>query len=173
MHPDGIEVTEMGHDAAVAQTAALLQQDTVTIFEAAIRFRNLFVRIDVLKKNGACFELIEVKAKSYTPAKSDSLVGANRTIKSDMLPYLQDVAFQNFVLNAAYPGHTVSTFLTMVNKSAVESTDRISQRFENFCDGRRCRVQIAHGTTAHSIGASLPLALPVSIAAASNRWRNP
>jgi hypothetical protein len=162
MHPDGIEVTEMGHDAAVAHTAALLQQDNVTIFEAAIRFRNLFIRIDVLKKNGAFFELIEVKAKSYDPAKSDSLVGANGTIRSDMLPYLQDVAFQKFVLDTAYPGHTVLTFLMMVDKSAVASTNRISQRFKIFRDGHRSRVQIAQGTTADSIGASLLLAVPVS-----------
>lgn len=52
MHPDGVEVTAKIHEQALADTAALLQRDTVTIFEAAVRYQNLFIRIDILKKNG-------------------------------------------------------------------------------------------------------------------------
>ena len=163
IHPDGVEITEKGHDDAVSQTATLLQQDKVTIFEAAIRFENLFIRIDVLKKNGSHFELIEVKAKSYDPADPEFFAGASGKIKSGILPYLQDVAFQKFVLRAAYPDHTISTFLMMADKSARASSDKISQRFKICRDGNRSWVQVAPGTTVDSIGANLLIAIPVSM----------
>jgi hypothetical protein len=35
MHPQGVEVVHAEHAAALAQTAELLQQDEVVIFEAA------------------------------------------------------------------------------------------------------------------------------------------
>ncbi|HUR98325.1 MAG TPA: hypothetical protein VMZ26_09710, partial [Pyrinomonadaceae bacterium] len=34
-YPEGIEITEREYDESVTQTAALLQQDSVTIFEGA------------------------------------------------------------------------------------------------------------------------------------------
>ena len=43
--PEGVEVRETDHDQAVAVTAKLLQEnENVTIFEAALRHKNLFVR---------------------------------------------------------------------------------------------------------------------------------
>lgn len=61
----GIEIAEDDMAMAVAKTAALLEQDEVTIHEAVIRFGQKIVRIDILKKQGNNFQLIEVKAKSY------------------------------------------------------------------------------------------------------------
>jgi hypothetical protein len=163
MHPGGVEVSASGHDEAVAHTAALLQQDKVTIFEAAIRYRNLFVRIDVLKKDGSHFDLIEVKAKSFDPNDPGFFAGAKGKIRPAILPYLQDVAFQRFVLGGAWPGHTVSSFLMMADKSAQASTGQVSQRFKICRDGSRSRVEVMPGTTAAAIGASLLVAVPVSL----------
>ena len=64
MYPCGIEVTETKHEDALARTADLLARDQVTVFEAAIRYGDLFIRADILIKCGNHFELIEVKAKS-------------------------------------------------------------------------------------------------------------
>lgn len=163
MHPDGVEVTAKIHEQALADTAELLQRDTVTIFEAAVRYQNLFIRVDILKKNGSHFELIEVKAKSYDPEKADFFAGAKGKIKPDILPYLQDVAFQKFVVAAAFPGHTVSCFLMMADKSATASTSQVSQRFKICRDGRQSWVEVAPGTSRATIGADLLRVVPVSV----------
>ena len=49
---DGIEVTEQDYSVAESRTNELLKIDKVTIFEAAIRFDDLFVRVDILNKDG-------------------------------------------------------------------------------------------------------------------------
>lgn len=162
MFPEGIEVTAHAHDEALAQTAALLKQDQVTIFEAAVRFENLFIRIDVLKKNGRHLELIEVKAKSYDPHDVQFFAGSGGKIKSTILPYLQDVAFQKYVTSAAYPAFSVAACLMMADKSATASTDQISQHFKICRDGKRSWVEVAPGTSAAGIGASLLRVVPVS-----------
>ena len=92
-YPEGIEIHETDHAAAEAATQALLARDHVVLFEPAIRVGDFFIRIDVLVKDGNRFELIEVKAKSYNSQKPE-LFGARGGIRSDMLPYFQDAAFQ-------------------------------------------------------------------------------
>ena len=93
LYPDGVEVTETSHQAALERTASLLQRDRVVVFEAAVAFEDFFVRIDILVKEGDRYELIEVKAKSYN-SKQPDIAGARVPIKSDMRPYIEDVAFQ-------------------------------------------------------------------------------
>ena len=50
--PEGIDVTSTNHEQAYQETAELLRKTNVVIFEAALRFENLFVRVDVLEKKG-------------------------------------------------------------------------------------------------------------------------
>ena len=153
MHPGGVEVTALGHDEALRQTNELLVRDEVTIFEAAVCFDNLFVRIDVLKKTGKRLEVIEVKAKSYDAQKA--FTSAKGVIASAMLPYLQDVAFQVFVLRAACPQYEVSAFLMMADKTACATVDQLSQKFQIVRSGHGHRVDVAPGTDASTIGAPL------------------
>jgi hypothetical protein len=96
-YPEGIEIRETDHATAQATTMALLKRDHVVLFEPAIRVGNFFIRIDILVKDGNRLELIEVKAKSYN-SLSPELYGAKGGIRSDMLPYVQDAAFQKWVL---------------------------------------------------------------------------
>lgn len=56
-YPNGVLVEDVpgedyDHDAKVAQIINLLQQDNVVIFEAAFKFENLFIRVDILEKKG-------------------------------------------------------------------------------------------------------------------------
>jgi len=162
MYPKGVEVTARGHADALADTAALLQRDQVTIFEAAVSVDNLFIRIDILRKNGSHVELIEVKAKSCDPHDAGFFVGANGKPRSAILPYLQDVAFQTHVVRLAYPAFTVVPFLMMADKTSTASTDRINQQFKICRDGQRSRVEVARGTSAADIGANLLAVLPVA-----------
>ena len=153
MHPGGVEVTASDHTEALRQTDALMDQDDVTIFEAAVCFDNLFVRIDVLKKTGNRLEVIEVKAKSYDA--QTSFLNAGGRIRPGVLPYLQDVAFQVFVLRAAYPQYEVTAFLMMADKAARATVDQLSQKFKIVRHARGHTVEIAAGTDASSIGAPL------------------
>ena len=153
MHPGGVEVTATDHAEALRQTNTLLEQHEVTIFEAAVCFNNLFVRIDVLKKTGNRLEVIEVKAKSYDAQKP--FLNANGTIPPAVLPYLQDVAFQVFVLRAACPQFEVTAFLMMADKAARATVDQLSQKFKIVRNGRGHRVEIAPGTDDATIGAPL------------------
>lgn len=162
MYPDGVEVSAQGHAEALAATAALMERDCVTIFEAAVRVDHLFIRIDILKKQGSHVELIEVKAKSCDPHDPGLFAGANGRLKSSILPYLQDVAFQTYVLRAARPTLTVAPFLMMADKTATASTDRINQNFKIRRDGLRSRVEVEHGVSAAHLGASLLAVVPVA-----------
>jgi len=51
----------------LSKTNHLLSADSAILFEAAIRFGDLFARVDILKKTPTNIELIEVKAKSFDP----------------------------------------------------------------------------------------------------------
>ena len=160
MHPGGVEVTATDHDEALRQTNALLEHDEVTIFEAAVRFGNLFVRVDILKKTGSCLEVIEVKAKSYDAQKP--FLNKSGAIHPGVLPYLQDVAFQVFVLRAAYPHFEVSAFLMMADKAARATVDQLSQKFTIVRNGRGHKVEIAPGTNESTIGAPLLVKVDVN-----------
>lgn len=127
LFPDGIEIDEKGHDASVARTGELLQQDDVTLFEAAIRVGRLFIRVDLLRKAEGRLELYEVKAKGFDP-ENPGIVGARGGFLSGMKPYLYDVAFQRHVLRKAFPGVPIRSHLVMPNKLAVSDEGAVSQR---------------------------------------------
>ncbi len=44
-YPEGIDITEINPDKALQQTNELLKQENVTIFEAAVLYGNLFIRV--------------------------------------------------------------------------------------------------------------------------------
>lgn len=152
MFPGGIEITARTHDEQVAQTARLLQRDEVTLFEAAIRYGNLFARVDVLRKTGSQVELIEVKAKSFDSTTHRGFRTARGGIDSGMIPYLQDIAFQRHLLGLAYPHLHASSFLMLADKAKSCSVDGLNQRFKIRRVNGRPEVMVAPGTDERSIG---------------------
>ena len=58
-YPDGFEVQEKEYDLPLQSTNKLLKQANVTIFEAAFRYDNLFIRVDILEKRDNKINLIE------------------------------------------------------------------------------------------------------------------
>ena len=149
MYPHGVEVAHAEHAAALTQTAELLKQDEVVIFEAAVLWSQLFVRVDVLVKRGNTLELIEVKAKSYNSTKPE-LVGARGGITSGIRPYIEDVAFQAHVLKQAMPHMQVKCFLMMPDKSVVCDVDGVNQWFPIERAGERSKVLVAPAAKAAS-----------------------
>ena len=152
MFPGGIEITSRTHDEQVAETERLLQRDIVTLYEAAIRHGDLFVRVDVLRKSGTQIELIEVKAKSFDSTKGRGLRTARGGIERSMKPYLQDVAFQRHVLGLAYPNLRISSFLMLADKAKTSSVDGLNQRFRIRRVDDQPEVTVTPGTDERVIG---------------------
>ena len=132
-YPTGVEISSPNNAEAEAQTLEWLKQDKVVLFEPAIRFENLFVRADILVKDGNHFQLIEVKAKSYN-SSDPKIVGANGDLLSGMRPYIEDVAFQAHVLRSALqtlcPGAQVKSYLMMPDKSVKAAVSGLNQLFK-------------------------------------------
>ena len=127
---DGHEIKSKDAKKAEAETLKLLtENEEIVLLEPAIRYKNFFVRIDVLIKRKNTFELIEVKAKSYNSAKPE-VEGAKGGILKPMLPYIQDVAFQKFVLQLAFPDSSISTYLMLPDKAVTSEVDGLNQLFK-------------------------------------------
>lgn len=142
-YPGGVEIRELGYEASLEATNALLAQEQAIVFEAAVRYENLFIRVDILVKNGSRLEIYEVKAKSTDSAKPRPFLN-NKTYKlnSKWKSYLYDVAFQKYVVQKAFPNMTVSAHLMLTDKSEKAPTDGLNQKFRVMKDanGGRCVV---------------------------------
>jgi len=137
--PGGHDIKSLDYDEALRQTSELLRKDKVVIYEAAIRFNQFFVRIDILVKSQQNLELIEVKAKSSDSDSEDEFISRKGTILSEWHPYLADVAFQKHVLIKAFPGYSVNAYLMMADKTTLCPTDGLNQKFKihKDADGRK------------------------------------
>ena len=159
-YPGGIDITTLNAAEAEAQTVEFLCRDEVVLFEAAIRYDNLFVRIDILVKSGNSFTLIEVKAKSFN-SENPKIHSKRAGIVSGMRPYIEDVAFQAHVLRGAYPAAQVSTFLMMPDKAVMASVDGLNQLFKLERQGDRSRVVPKQGILPQDIGRDILTLVPV------------
>jgi len=130
----------MKYEEPLRRTQELFQQENCVISEAAFQFGDMFIRADIVRKEGNRVELIEVKAKSWDPscdvfAKPDRKTGKLK-VTSDILPYVYDVAFQKYVLRNAlatlYPGRAfdVHAALMMADKSKVADVAGLNQCFK-------------------------------------------
>ena len=141
----------MKYEEPLKRTQELFAQEKCVIAEAAFRFGNMFIRADIVRKEGHRVELVEVKAKSWDPsgdvfAKPDRKSGRLK-VTSDIVPYVYDVAFQKYVLRNAlkelYPGETfdIHAALMMADKSKVADVAGINQCFKIVkSDGRTSAV---------------------------------
>lgn len=129
MHEPGAYVDTLVHEDALRETRDLLEQDPVTIFEAAFAARDCFIRADVIRKRGKTIDLIEVKSKSVDPDADEIFTGKRGRIKKDWEPYLHDVAFQTYVIRAAMPGYDVRPHLMLADKSSVAPIDGLNGYF--------------------------------------------
>lgn len=161
-HPNGIEIKTLNKDLAAKETADLLNRENVTIYEAAIKYENLFIRTDILVKRGNFIELIEAKAKSFNPNEHDqfynktSLKKGNPKISSAWEPYIVDIAFQTYVFKKSFPNLIVASYLLLADKTAKASVDGINQKFFLVKDIRgNTSVKIETDITAKSLGENL------------------
>ena len=160
--PDGIEIKETDHDAAVAKTVEALRQNEVILFEAAFRYQNLFVRVDILKKKGSFIELIEVKAKSYKNDETTFLNEARDGFDGTWKSYIGDIAFQIFVAKKSFPNFTFTSALMLANKGSFATVDKLHQKFLLKSHNGRTSVEIPPDTTLKDIGAEILICVPTN-----------
>ena len=141
-YPGGHTIHTLDYEEALQQTNILLEQDDVTIYEAAIKHNNLFIRADVLVKKGKSIKLIEVKSKSIDEHSSKQFFtkdrnGIEKGIYAEWKPYLYDVAFQRYVAKSALPNLDIKSFLLLADKTAKAGADGINQKFQIVEDKNR------------------------------------
>ncbi len=136
--PVGIEVTKRGYKNSIDETKQLLNKNEVTLFEAAFQHENLFVRTDIIIKNGNTIDLVEVKSKSISNNDTSVFTKRNGEPKKEWESYLFDVAFQKYVLKKALPDYTINCHLMLADKSVKASVDGLNQQFliEKSNDGQ-------------------------------------
>ena len=157
-YTDGIQIGNAGGDneydleEMIDQTGSLLVNpatETATILEGAIRYQNFLIRPDVLqiqrpnKDKKTTLSLIEIKAKSWDSSSSSvtgahhPMVGKRGGIKSTYLPYLQDVAFQKWVLQMALSSdqqmqlNDIRSYLLLPDKSKTTHINGLNQYVTN------------------------------------------
>lgn len=150
-YPNGADIETLDHDKAVEQTDRLLEQDNVTIYEAAFRYQNLFIRADIVVKSGNKIKLIEVKAKSINK-ESDSFIGKKGNIKPDWKPYLYDIAFQKYVITSSNPDFEVSSYLLLADKTAVATVEGLNQKFLLTNENGRTKVVLNGDVSLKALG---------------------
>lgn len=127
--PGGVEVESLDYDEAIAKTKELLQRENVIIFEAALQVENLFIRVDVLQKNGDHIDIIEVKSKSYDPENPEGFSKQNGELRANWVQYFYDVAFQTHVAKKYFKSSNVSPFLMLADKSVGAPSSGLNQKF--------------------------------------------
>lgn len=130
-YPNGIliEGNDWDYQLLWEQTQELLKQESVIIYEAAFLIDDLFIRTDVLVKQGDNIELIEVKAKSFRPDDENLFIGKKGGMVSGWKPYLFDIAFQKYVIQLCFPQWKIQSYIMMADKSKKASINGINQFF--------------------------------------------
>ena len=161
--PGGHDIHSLDYDEALEQTNELLKKNSVIIYEPAIKYKDLFIRIDVLVKSGNHFDLIEVKSKSLDSSIEEPfLTKRDRVLDSSWRPYLYDVAFQKYVLEHAFPEYTINSYLMLADKNKKCHVDGLNQKFRIVRDkNNRKGVKVSSSLTDEDLKEKILAKIPV------------
>ena len=131
-YPEGIAIIgdDYNYDLLAEKTRKLLEQENVTIFEPAFLINDLFIRVDILVKEGNNVKLIEVKAKSIRGEDHESFIKSNGKLGGGWDLYLYDIAFQKYVIQSCYSEWKISSYLKLADKNATTTVDGLHQCFK-------------------------------------------
>jgi hypothetical protein len=160
-YPGGVNIEELDHQIALGITEELLKQEKIIIYEAAFCYKDLFIRADIIIKDGNKIELIEVKAKSVDPTKQNPFTTNKGLIQAKWKPYLFDVAFQTYVIEKSHPEYTISSNLLLSDKSKRTSVDGLNQMFFIYQVDGRYKVKIPEGDIPE-LGEKILVKIPVN-----------
>ena len=119
----GTEITGNTGEA-LRLTGELLQNDEITLHEAAVESAGKIVRIDILQKKGNHFNLIEVKSKSFNGAEDEEQE------KKNLEEYIEDVIYQTLVLQETFPDANINSFLLMPDKDQKTQIEGLGSWFK-------------------------------------------
>ena len=158
----GINIESRDHNEAESITRDLLKQDRIVIYEPAFRYNNLFIRIDILVKDRQTLRLIEVKSKSFDNNEDNPFLTKAGKITSAWEPYLQDIAFQKYVLENACPEYKINSYLMMADKNAPCPVNGLNQKFRIIKDEKnRKGVKITTSLTDQDLSNKILIEVPV------------
>jgi hypothetical protein len=161
--PGGHDITERGYEVPLQRTYELLKQENVIIYEAAIKFKNLFIRIDVLEKTGNYIKLIEVKSKSFSGGDESVFLTSDGHIAGGWDGYLYDVAFQKYVLANAFPEFQIDCYLMLADKTKAATVTGLNQKFQLVsADNERTSVKLLGDTSLETLGEPILTAVKVT-----------
>jgi len=127
---EGITVESKGYEKPLEETRQMIDAGQTIIAEAAVKYENLFIRVDIFQIDTSKKEIhfYEVKAKSIS--QDESFGNAKQTnLTSKWKPYLYDAAFQKYVITKAYPDYKVYAHLMLVDKDSKTTVDGLNQMF--------------------------------------------
>ncbi len=178
--PDGHEITEKDYSRSLDQTKISLAATNITLFEAAFRHENLFVRADIVEKKGDILNLYEVKASSFDEEKyKDHFLNSGEDdLHGDWSEYILDLAFQTHVIQKAYPKLTVVPHLYLFDKKQLTTISGLGNKFQIVREGRGVRIIVSPELKKTGLGEKILRAYPASRAVEmvldgkdSNDWR--
>lgn len=150
-HPEGIMIDARNNSDAIAQTTELLQRENVTIFEGAFAYQHLFLRADIVIKNGNSIKLIEVKSKSFNSLEPLPFMTTRGGIDSKWKSCIYDIAYQKYVLGKAFPEMNITCYLMLADKSTVCPADGLNQKFRIIKYNDQIKIQMASSLTDEEI----------------------
>ena len=118
----------------------------------------MFVRTDIIVKNGNVFDLYEVKSKSTDGEDLDFITKrGDPKVTSSWVPYLYDVAFQKYVVtkSLATQNVTVHAHLILVDKSKIASVEGLNQKFKILKTENGSKIELEPGLTKQKLGDSI------------------
>lgn len=133
LYEQGIEITtDKGTPEAIVKTEEYLKNENIILFEPAISINNKLIRIDILVKKGDCFQIIEVKSKSFDSVdyRNSKQQGKKYFELAEWREYIEDIAFQKFVLKEKFPAAKIESFLFCPDKSKTTPIDGLLEWFQ-------------------------------------------
>lgn len=157
-----ITIDTLDYDEALRRTEEMLNRsERVVIAEAAFKYQNLFVRTDILVRDGNTISIYEVKAKSFDSTKDKFLDKNGNKIDSDWIEHLYDLSFQRFVVTNALKeqGFNVTVNLMLVDKNAMASVEGLNQFIKIHKVDSKTNVIVKEGVTTKDFGAKILIAI--------------
>jgi hypothetical protein len=133
LYPEGKELGEFkSSEKAFEATCRQLERQKVTLFEATALHNNLLARIDILCRDKNVIKLIEIKSSSIDSARDGAtpLRGKKRKIRSEWLPYLEDITFQVIVFSRAFPQFKIRPYLCVVDGAKAATGNTTFDKFQ-------------------------------------------
>ena len=142
-YQDKITVESLDYEESLKMTKLKLQNEIVSIAQPAFLFKNLFIRVDLLRKDKNSLTIYEVKSKSWGYEGVDDqefrvfikeykrgLNKGKRVIDPNWKFYMYDIAFQRYVVKNLFPEMEVKTNLVLADKLTKTTREGLNQFFK-------------------------------------------